>query len=109
MINDTYRERSIKDGTRKDRGLSSIKVTVQGFDQHMPQGTRWSELLHNGENKSSLLKLISKFVQSEDGRKCLRYPFIVTEEEKTYKVEKNQVTFVHVCNNHEEADTRLVL
>ena len=28
MINDTYRERTIKDGTRKDRGLSGIKVTL---------------------------------------------------------------------------------
>ena len=108
MINDMYLAKSVKEGTRSDRGSSSTKVTLQGFEQHMPQGVRWSEFLHNGENKNELIKLIARFVQSEEGRSWLKYPFIVTEGTQTYRVEKSQSMFLYSCN-HEEADTRLVL
>ena len=40
--------------------------------------------------------------------KYLKYPFVTSEEGKTYIVERHRSTLLHECN-HEEADTRLVL
>ena len=97
MINDMYLGKSVKKGTRSDRGSSSQKVTLQGFKQHMPQGVRWSEFLHNCENKNELIKLIARFVQSEEGRSWLKYPFIVTEGTQTCRVEKSQSMFLYSC------------
>ena len=41
LINDTYKEDSIKGGTRKERGESGPRVGIEEFDQHMLQGSKW--------------------------------------------------------------------
>ena len=41
IINDTYGDDSLKRGTRKERGKSDVRVLIEGFEQHMLQGTKW--------------------------------------------------------------------
>ena len=108
MINDSYLQKSIKECTRNDCGQSNVNIDIQGFEQHMLQGVRWNEFLHNGENKNGLIRLLSRFVQSVEGMKYLKYPLVISEEGKTYIVERHRSTLLHECY-HEEADTRLVL
>ena len=109
MINDRYLQKSIKECTRNDCGQSNVNIDIQGFEQHMLQGVRWNEFfVHNGENKNGLIKLLSRCFQSVEGIKYLKYPFVISEEGKTYIVERHRFTLLHECN-HEEADTRLVL
>ena len=108
MINDRYLQKSIKECTRNDCGQSNVNIDIQGFEQHTLQGVRWNEFLHNGENKNGLIRSLSRFVQSVEGMKYLKYPFVISEEGKTYIVERHRSTLLHECN-HEEADTRLVL
>ena len=35
MIIDTYVQRSVKEGTRKERGEAGSRVQLEGYDQHM--------------------------------------------------------------------------
>ena len=108
IINDTYKSRSTKAGTRSERGDPGPRTHIQGTAQHMPQGLRWKELLHNIENKTDLIELLMKYMQSFECRSKLPCEFIVTSKEKTMKVSKATVQVLEDCN-HEEADTRLVL
>ena len=66
IINDTYRDDSLKRGTRKERGESDVKVLIEGFEQHMLQGTKWQEVLTRGDNKEELINLILRYFQSEN-------------------------------------------
>lgn len=43
IINDTYREKRLKEGTRQDRGEAGPRVHVKGVHQHMVLGVRWEE------------------------------------------------------------------
>ena len=58
LINDVYKEGSIKDGTRDDRGISGPRTFLEGIDQRMLTGTKWDEFLHNKENKTDLISLL---------------------------------------------------
>ena len=51
MINDTCVQRSMKEGTRKERGEAGLRVQLEGYNQHMLQGKKWQEFLHRGESK----------------------------------------------------------
>ena len=51
---------------------------------------------------------MSKFLESDEGRKHLILPTIFTSGERTIKIQDRQVTELFDCN-HEEADTRLIL
>ena len=108
IINDTYKECSIKSGTRQNRGSAGQRVQLEGFKQHMLQGEKWKEFLHSGENKNALINLISNFLESEEGRNHLNLPTVVTSGERTIKIQDGQVIEMFNCN-HEEADTRLIL
>ena len=58
--------------------------------------------------KEELIKLIAQHMTSEEARGTIKQPFIVTEGDNTYRVERNGCELIYRCN-HEEADTRLVL
>ena len=45
MINDTYREQSAKQGTRRDRGETGTQTKLEGSDQHMPKGNQVEQIL----------------------------------------------------------------
>ncbi len=91
IINDTYKECSIKSGTRQNRGSAEQRVQLEGFKQHMLQGERWQEFLHSVENKNALINLISNFLESEEGRNHLNLPTVVTSGERTIKIQDGQV------------------
>ena len=74
----------------------------------MPQGLRWAEVLHNIDNKTDLLDLFLKYMQSPECRSKLPCDFIVTSKERTVKLNNQSIQILENCN-HEEAATRLVL
>jgi hypothetical protein len=108
FINDTYKENSIKGGTRKERGETGPRVRIEGFDQHMLQGNKQQDFLNSGKNKEELLRLILKYLETREGISLLQHPHVVTAEDKTYFIRDGQFSMLYKCN-HEEADTRLVL
>ena len=68
----------------------------------------WEKILNNGENKSELVKAITDYYKSKSIREKLKYPLVVTYEEKTWIITSNQVNEDLSCN-HIEAGTRLIL
>eukprot|EP00112_Aurelia_sp_Birch-Aquarium-sp1_P003577 Seg1402.1 transcript_id=Seg1402.1/GoldUCD/mRNA.D3Y31 product="hypothetical protein" protein_id=Seg1402.1/GoldUCD/D3Y31 len=46
IINDTYKDKSLKEGTRQERGAKGPRVHVHSVDQRMLQGMCWEEFLH---------------------------------------------------------------
>ena len=57
VINDTYKVDSIKNMKRQERGTSSTKFNILGFEQNMPQGKTSQELLNDNECKDQLIKI----------------------------------------------------
>ena len=108
MVNDTYLAESTKDSTRSHRGESEVDVLVEGLDHHMPTGNKWTEFLCNGNNKTSLIKLISSSIGKDDIKSLIRMPFVFTTEEKMFELRSGEISEIGTCNQ-EEADTRLVL
>ena len=107
FINDTYKQISRKNGTRKFRGETGRNIHIDGFEQHMPQGLKWVEFLNNNFNKEELINLISQYLQSDDIRKSFTHPFIVTCGEATYNILSQRQITSSICN-HAESDTSLV-
>ena len=58
FINDTYNVDSIKIMARQERGTSFTKFNITGFEQSIPQGDTWEELLNDNEYKDQLIKMI---------------------------------------------------
>ena len=50
FINDTYKVDSIENMTRQKQGTSCIKFNNTGFEQNMPEGKNWKELLNTKIN-----------------------------------------------------------
>ena len=95
---------------RRSRGDTGDgpKVKIEGFDQHMLQGNRWKEFLTNGDNKNELIRLIGRYISTEEIRNKFKTKFTFTSADETYTIESGVLEMVHKCN-HKEADTRLVL
>ena len=74
----------------------------------MPTRNDSDKFLNNGENKSELAKAIIDYYKSKSIRQKLKYPLVVTREEKTWKITNSQVNKDLSCN-HIEADSRLIL
>ena len=55
MVSDTYHELSTKNNTQKRNGEDHIKTLIEGFEQYMPVGMKWNELLVNWKNLQILL------------------------------------------------------
>ena len=108
LISDTYPEKSAKGGTRSKRGESGPKVQIDSVHQHMLQGNKWQDFLHNGENKEELVRVIDEYLPTVEGRRLLTIPLVLTSGEKTSLVGDEGIRELFNCN-HEEADTRLVL
>ena len=51
LVKDTYRDDSIKAGTRETRGTSSRRIHLQDFDQKQLQSREWQELFNNINSK----------------------------------------------------------
>lgn len=74
LINDTYKEGSIKGGTRKERGKSGPRVRIEGFDQ---QGSKWQDFLNRGEYGRTCA-IRRKVPCNKRRNKLLRHPHIET-------------------------------
>ena len=57
----------------------------------MPTQDDWAKFLNNGKNKSELVKAITDYHKSKSTREKLKYPFVVTHKEKTWKITNSQV------------------
>ena len=62
FINDMYKVDGIKNMTRLERGTSSTKLNITGFEQNMPQGDTWKKLLNDNEYKDQLIETIKQYV-----------------------------------------------
>ena len=94
---------------RQERGTSSTKFNITGFEQNMPQGDTWQELLNDNEYKDQLIVMIKQYVMEfASGILPRSVPFIITSREKDYFVSPAGNKVVSVFD-HEEADSRLVL
>ena len=85
FINDTYKVDSIENMRRQKRGISSTKLNNTGFEQNMPEGKNWQELLNDSQYKDQLIEMMKQYVL-EFGSEILprSTPFIVTSTEKEY-------------------------
>ena len=104
IINDTYRKVSVKVGMRQDRGEAGPRLHISSPNQHMFQGMRWKEFLHDGENKEELIKTMAKYFQTIDAIKNFKCPVTVTANNKTYEIDVSGNVSEFGCN-HEEVDT----
>ena len=85
FINDTYKVDSIKNMTRQKGGTSSTKFNNTGFEQNMPQGNNWQELLNDSQYKDQLIEMMKQYVlEFGSGILPRSAPFIVTSIEKEY-------------------------
>ena len=85
FINDMYKVDSIKNMRRQERGTSSTEFSIPGFEQNMPQGDTWQELLNDNEYKDQLIEMIKQYVlEFASGILPRSIPFIITSTEKDY-------------------------
>ena len=109
FINDTYKVDIVKNLARQERGTSSTKFNITGFEQNMTQGSTWQELLKDNEYKGQLIEMIKQYILAFGSEILPRsIPFIITSREKDYFISPAGNKVISVCN-HEEADTGLVL
>ena len=47
---------------RQKRGTSSAKLSNTGFEQNMPQGNNWQELLNDSAYKYQLIEMIKQYL-----------------------------------------------
>ena len=62
FISDTYKVDCIKNMTRQKRGTFSIKFSITGLEQNMPQGNNWQDHLNDSEYKDKLIEMIKQYV-----------------------------------------------
>ena len=74
--------------------------------QKMQTRDNWEKILNNGENKSELVKAITDYYKSKSIREKLKYPLVVTHEEKTWIITSNQVHEDLSCNHIEVSKSK---
>ena len=62
--------------------------------------------MNNGENKSELVKAITNYCKSKSITEKLRFPLVVTHEEKNWIITRNQVNEDLSCNNTEVSKSK---
>ena len=110
---DDYREKSTKDGERKDRrdGKEEGKrIYVSGAEQIMPKGKlKWADFLSNGKNKNDLMQCFGIYLKTDEASKKLNgLEVIFCGREAIWSIRGDVVTEHGPCN-HEEADTKIPL
>ena len=69
--------------------------------QKMLTRDNWDKFVNNRENRSELVKSITDYHKSKPIREKLKYPLVVTHEEKTWIITSNQVN-EDLLRNHIE-------
>ena len=76
--------------------------------QKAPTRDDLDKFLSNEENKSELVKAITDCYKCKSIKEKLKWPLVVTHEEKTWKITNSQVN-EDLYSNHIKADTILKL
>ena len=109
MVFDVYREISIKNTERANRG-ADIGIQFRNIAPgHSIQ--RWRKLLCSSSNKASLIKfLVNTWKQPLQREKLQKKVLYVTCEQECFKISKDQwEDIVELKSSQEEADTRMLL
>ena len=75
IVNEAYLDKSMKSDTRKKRGQPGPRVHLEGYDQNMLQGSNWHDFLHQNDNKTDLIRLITRFSMKMDAILVLYHLF----------------------------------
>ena len=110
IVADTYRESSIKSVERRKRGISA-KLLIGSTKSTFPRDT--NKFMLNNDNKTSLIKLVFKFIIDEKQR-CLctldTEKIILSGDDECITVTYDSTEEnVNLKSNQEEADTKIVL
>ena len=110
IVADTYRESSIKSVERRKHGISA-KLLIGSTKSRFPRDT--NKFMLNNDNKTSLIKLVFKFIIDEKQR-CLctldTEKIILSGDDECITVTYDSTEEnVNLKSNQEEADTKIVL
>ena len=75
----------------------------------MPEGSKWSDFLNNGQNKNDLMSLFGEFLKGDDAINMVNgIPLSFCGKEEVWSI-LPRVTLVQQKCNHEEAGTKIPL
>ena len=94
--------------TQDKRGQAGRDVFITSLQQKMPGHSDWFKFLRNGHNKTQLIGALVRYLKSAEVRRYLKYPVVITDEEKTWYVTKHDI-LERRSSNHVEADTRILM
>ena len=107
LVNDVYKNRSIKSMARLKRGENAQRTHVNSVQQNILKGNDWTKCFKNNDNKNDLLHQISEFLKEVDVRNQLQIPVRINDMFDTIEVTTESCATLFTCN-HEEADTRMI-
>ena len=108
LVNDVYKNSSIKSMTRLKRGENAQRTHVNSIQQNMLKGNDWKGIFfNNNDNKNDLLHQISEFLKEVDVRNQLQIPVRINDMFDAIEVTTETCVTLFTCN-HEEADTRMI-
>ena len=95
IINDTVREKSLKEGTRNERGHGGYRIHFKRVQHYMLHGMRWQKFLYSNANKD-LITLVANYLHMyvyvyiyiyimEGERSKLSCPFILLQQKRQLK------------------------
>ena len=108
FVCDTYRSISSKSCTRKEKGKNGKGVCLKSEHQNMMSGKDWAVFFHYMENKQDLCNLFANFIRKSYFRDISDVPVVIVNNMETWFVTDQHIVKLFE-NNHEEADTRMVL
>ena len=108
FVCDTYRSISSKSCTRKEKGKNGKRVCLKSEHQNMMSGKDWAVFFHYMENKQDLCNLFANFIRKSYFRDISDVPVVIANNMETWFVTDQNIVKLFE-NNHEEADTHMVL
>ena len=85
-----YKVDSVKSGTRYKRGEPTKRIHIRSWDQKMVKGKDWQSFFNSIENKNDLIDITGSCLRHETGRQKVTGNMVFTQNEKTWKISKNQ-------------------
>ena len=110
LVADSYRDMSIKSGTRNERGMSS-KIIIKSEKSKIP--SNFQSFLSEGANKTRLIEIMFDVIKKNKVKvfnliRCQRL-FLSVEGSCEIVTRTSINNCDDLCSNQEEADTRLIL
>ena len=102
LVNDVYKNRSIKSMARLKRGENAQRTHVNSIQQNILKGNDWTKCFKNNDNKNDLLHQISEFLKEVDVRNQLQIPVRINDMFDTI----DTVNFIkEICYNGSEIES----